>query len=404
MYNLAITSKEMRQEKILKKLEKKEINQAQASKILKITKRQVRNKLKRYINDGVSGLIHKNRGRTSTRKWDPTKEKLAIDLLKSEWKGFGPKFASEKLNELHEVKISAETLRKAMIKAHVWFPKKKRADARKRRERKAVFGIMIQLNGSPHAWFENRGPKCTLLVFIDDATSKIVWLEFVKSESVKDVMTAARHYFEKYGLPVSFYVDHGSVFSVNLNNKDRLLLSQFERAMKELGIEVIHAHSPQAKGRVERANKTLQDRLIKDMRLANISTMEQGSQFVQNGYIEKHNAQFAVEARKHGNAHRELENYDLDKILCIKDNRKIQNDFVVSYKNRLLQLTKQKRAYIRPKEVVTVYEQFDNTIMLGIRGYDLAFKEIKERKPKLIEQNVYNNQPKVVHPNSRAWV
>ena len=217
-------------------------------------------------------------------------------------------------------------------------------------------------------------------------------------------MTAAKHYFEKYGLPVSFYVDHGSVFSVNLNNKDRLLLSQFERAMKELGVEVIHAHSPQAKGRVERANKTLQDRLIKDMRLSNVSTMEQGNQFVQNGYLEKHNAQFAVEARKTGDSHRELENYDLDKILCIKNDCKIQNDFVVSYKNRLLQLTKQQSASIRPKEIVTVYEQFDNTIMLENIGYNLDFKEIKKLEPKPIEPKIYNYQPKAVHPNSRAWV
>ncbi len=275
---------------------------------------------------------------------------------------------------------------------------------RKRRDRRQLFGELIQLDGSPHDWFEGRGPRCTLLVFIDDATSQLLWLEFVKSESIEGVMISTKKYFRKHGMPISFYVDYGSVFSVNLNNKDRVKKTQFERAMKELDVEVIHARTPQAKGRVERTNKTMQDRLIKEMRLAGISTIEQASRFVQSGYLEKHNQQFSVNAQQTGNAHQSVAGYDLDRILCIKDTRKIQNDMVISYKNQFLQLHYHQRAVIRPKNTVTVYNLFNGKIILSIRGFDLAFNTIKTRPKKMPVEKIFNNKtPQLVHPNSRIW-
>jgi len=188
---------------------------------------------------------------------------------------------------------------------------------------------MIQLDGSPHDWFEGRGQTCTLLVFIDDTTSKIVWLEFCKSESYEEVMTATWNYFKHYGILGSFYVDYGSVFSVNLNNPERDEITQFERAMKELNIDVIHANSPQAKGRVARSNKTHQDRLVKELRLANICTIESANKFLQDFYIKQHNLKFAIQPADTTDVHRSIKDVDLGNILCIKEERILTNDFTI---------------------------------------------------------------------------
>jgi hypothetical protein len=176
-------------------------------------------------------------------------------------------------------------------------------------------GMLIQLDGSPHDWFEGRASKCTLIVFIDDATSEILWLEFVKSESFSGVAGATKNYVEKCGRPTSFYVDYGSVFSVNLNNPERCKKTQFERIMKEMNIDVIHARSPQAKGRVERCNKTMQDRLVKEMRLAGISSIKDANRFVRQGdFIKRHNLKFAVPPIQEGNVHKDIEGYNLYKL------------------------------------------------------------------------------------------
>ncbi len=218
-----------------------------------------------------------------------------------------------------------------MVKHGLWKPKQKRVKKRRRRERRSIFGVMTQLDGSPHHWFGEEYPECTLLVFIDDATSKLAWLELVKGESVEDVMKATMSYMKKHGIPLSLYVDYGSVFSVNVNNKERVRLTQYERAMKELGVEIIHARSPQAKGRVERSNRTHQDRLVKDVRLAKITTKEDANEYLQS-YMEKHNAKFAVEPAEKGNAHRPI-NANLDEIFVIRTTRVLQNDYTIIYKN-----------------------------------------------------------------------
>ena len=165
-----------------------------AAQILEMSERQVRSKLKRYKTLGAKGLVHKNRGKPSSRKWNPKHEALALSLLRSEWKGFGPTFTAEKLEEMHGIKVSKETIRQAMIQAGIWHRKRERSKHRRRRSRKECIGILVQLDGSPHDWFEGRGPRCTLLVFIDDATSQILWLEFADSESVEALLQATRKY------------------------------------------------------------------------------------------------------------------------------------------------------------------------------------------------------------------
>lgn len=381
MDKLIMSRKEREQLNVFQRLEAREITQAAAALMLNISDRWIREKLKRYRAQGDAGLIHQGRGAPSSRRWDGDDRKMAIDLLKSEWQGFGPTFTAEKLKELKNIVVSNETVRKMMVAEGLWIPKQQKLKHRKWRERKKIRGILVQLDGSPHDWFEGRGPKCTLLVFIDDATSELLWLEFAESESFHGVASATKKYIERFGRPVSFYVDFGSVFSVNLNNEERDKITQFERIMKELIVGVSHARSPQAKGRVERANGTLQDRLVKEMRLADISSIEAANQFVQAGnFITKHNAKFAVQPDTEGDAHRSTADYDLDAIFCSQEKRIVNNDFTVHYRRRIIQLKKDQPIIVRPKNQVVICEHLDGKVTIKIRSNQLNFKEVGMRK------------------------
>jgi len=405
MDHITMNKKEREQLIVFEKVKAGMITRVEASFQLGISERWARQKYKRYIEFGTKGLVHRNRGKPSTRRWDPKERSLAIDLLKSEWEGFGPTFAAEKLREIKGIKVSKETIRQEMIKEGIRKVKNRRKNARKQRERRPMKGLLVQLDGSPHDWFEGRAPECTLLVFIDDATSDLLWLEFVKSESCLDVMRATKNYISLHGRPHEFYVDHGSVFSVNLNNPERDKITQWERAVKELSIRISHAHSPQAKGRVERANKTMQDRLIKEMRLAEISSIEEANAFVQSGnFITRHNQRFGVIPAKIGNAHRPANLYNLDEIFCIKEERILTNDHTISFRKRLFQLDTQQRTIIRPKDLITIRTYLDKSIKLFIRNTELMFKEIYARpRRKIVEKTVKQPQPRKPCENSRRW-
>lgn len=405
MGKLMMSRKEREQLRVFSKLKAGEITQVAAGIMLKMTPRWIRRKLKRYVANGDAGLLHQGRGKPSKKRWDDASKEIAINLLKDKWSGFGPTFAAAKLKELHKISVSDETLRHMMIKEGLWQKKRKRSGHRMRRVRRAMLGMLIQLDGSPHDWFEGRGPRCTLLVFIDDATSKIVWLQFVPSESVESLMKATQAYIDHHGRPHAFYVDFGGVFSVNTNNHDRDKLTQWERACKELAIDVIHATSPQAKGRVERCNKTLQDRLVKEMRLANISSIEQANLFAQETFIAEHNKHFALLPAQEGDAHRPVEDFDLKRTFCIKEQRVIQNDFVVAYKNQLFQITKLQNAVPRPKEKVDVYDYFSGPIELFIRGIKLNTIRIDARPSKTVKCSIPRSfhRPAFDHPWRRSF-
>lgn len=387
---IGLSMKERDQLVIFNKLCEREITQSAAARALRLSARWVRTKLKRFLKLGAVGLVHKSRGKPSSRAWAQEQKAWVMKLFEGQFEGFGPTFAAEKLEELYGLQISHETLRKAMINAGHWHGKQRKSKHRERRERKEYYGVMIQLDGSPHDWFEGRAPKCTLLVFIDDATSQLLWLEFAPSESLESLMEATRHYMRRHGRPLSFYVDFGSVFSVNTNNPERDKITQFERACEELDVTVIHARSPQAKGRVERSNQTHQDRLIKELRLAEISSMEEANKFAQDVYLPKHNKQFAVPAAKDGDVHRAIDQFELDNIFCIKDSRVVQNDFTVQYKKQILQLTAHQHAVVRPKEEIVIHEQFDGKLSLFIRKIPLNFVELRA-KPK--KQKTYQLKP-----------
>lgn len=405
MDHIIMSKKERTQLIVFEKLKNKEITQVVAACQLNITARWVRDKFKRYVSLGEAGLVHQKRNKPSSRKWNRRERARAIELLSTDWKGFGPTFAKEKLKERENILVSKETLRQAMIQEGLWQRKRSHYKQRKRRARRDMLGLMIQLDGSPHDWFESRAPDCRLLVFIDDATSKILWLEFVEGESSLPVMRATKNYIEHYGIPHSFYVDYGSVFSININNKEREKLTQWECAIKELGSEVIHARSPQAKGRVERANKTMQDRLIKEMRLAGISSIDAANHFVQQGdFLKKHNERFGVCAQILGDSHKPVTAYDLEKIFCIKEKRILANDYTIVHKKQIYQLLANQQALIRPKDIINISTHLSGRIRLHIRNIDLEFVHLENKPRKEAPEKTMNVLiPRKPHENSRRW-
>ena len=400
-----MNEKERKQAKVFEQISQTLITRREAAQRLNLSVRWVKKKYKRYCKNGDIGLVHKSRGRSSPNQWSSQQKGLLISLLHGEWHGFGPTFATEKLDELHGIKTNKETVRQVMIEASLWQPKASKIKHRRRRERRPVKGMMVQLDGSPHDWFEGRGSKCTLLVFIDDATSQILWLEFADSESVEALMKATKNYAERCGIPQSFYTDHGSVFHVNLNNKEGDKKTQWEKACHRLDIEAIHAHSPQAKGRVERSNQTMQDRLIKEMRLAGINSIQAANNYIRtSNFLTKHNAKFAVPAQQQGDAHLPADLYDLNDVFTIREMRVLANDFTIQYDKKLYQLAANQRTIIRPKNRITVKTHLSGDLTLWIRNIQLSFEPIAARPSKIIlpcvRPSYRHNKPSA---NSRRW-
>jgi len=302
-----MSTKEIDRLEILEKVKTKRMTQRVAAEILKLSTRQVKRLVKAYREQGASGLVSKRRGKPSNNQITQELKQKVVDALYRTYADFGPTLAQEKLAEREGLRISVSSLRKIMIEEGVWKSKKvKQLKIHQLRERRACFGELIQIDGSPHDWFEGRSPKCTLLAFIDDATGALLQLKFVKSESFFSYAQAAEEYFMHYGKPVAFYSDKSSIFKVNqASNSKTPALTQFSRAMLELDIELICAESPQAKGRVERLFETLQDRLPKELRLACINNPEMANAYLPT-FMQNFNKRFAVKPRSTVNAHRPL--------------------------------------------------------------------------------------------------
>jgi transposase len=385
--------KELNQISVFESLENKKIKQKEAAQMLGLSIRQVKRKIKEYRRHGAASLIHKNRGKPSNRHLKEGQIETALNLVRENYSDFGPTFAAEKLWEIHKTKINPETLRLKMIEAGLWKPHIKKVNHHYFRERKASFGELVQIDGSPHKWFEDRAPICTLLAFIDDATSQILNLEFVESETTTALMEATKNYLTSFGRPTAFYSDRGCVYKVNIHNIEEEKVTQYKRALDEIDIKLIWARSPQAKGRVERLFKTLQDRLVKELRLHNISDIESANEFSKTQYIEKHNDRFAVTSQDETNLHRPIEGYDLDQAFCLKEERNINSDMTVRYKNSWFQFEKKQPTLIFPKNTIEVWESLDQKITFHLRKCQLNAikleakpirikekKEVKERK------------------------
>src|SRR6185436_4649059 len=329
---LTMNNKERQRLKVMTKLNDGSLTQKIAAKQLGISTRQIKRLYKRYTADGDKGVISRQRGSISNNSLSIDFKDQIAELIKSNYSDFGPTLAHEKLHELHNYALSVTTVRNIMIEQSIWIPRSC-VDKKiyKMRDRRECYGELVQMDGSYHDWFEGRAPKCRLLVLIDDATSDILSLEFVPCESSLAYFSFMRKYLLDKGRPLSLYTDRHAVFETTRSTDKSYKKTQFNRAMEELGIELILAFSPQAKGRVERANGTLQDRLVKELRLAGISNMEDANDFL-HSFILSFNKKFGKQPKCFINAHRSLdEEHDLDRILSLQHERKITKDLRVYY-------------------------------------------------------------------------
>ncbi|MEE9389889.1 MAG: ISNCY family transposase [Candidatus Aminicenantaceae bacterium] len=318
--------------------------------------RHIRRIKKRVQEEGATGLLHKSIGTTGNRKLSEEKKKKIISLIQEHYADFKPTFASEKLKEYHDISISHESLRQIMIHQGFWKPKTRKGKGKRHvwRKRKDSFGQMQQFDGSYHKWFEDRVQECCLLLAVDDATGKITHAEFALNEGVHAVFSFWLSYFKKHGFPLTIYLDKFSTYKINHPTAvdNSALRTQFQRALQCVGVQDITAHSPQAKGRVERMNATLQDRLIKEMRLKNISSIEEGNAFLSEEYIEIFNTQFSVIPASDTDLHRPLRDEvsrQLSSFFSIQSERKVQNDFTLSFKNQFFQLKETQKTTVYKK-------------------------------------------------------
>ena len=388
MEKIHMSVKEVNRISILDQLKRKAMKQKRAAVILGVSVRQVRRLLKTYRRNGAKGLAHKLRGIPSNNQADPAVLDAAIAMVKQRYHDFSVTLAHEKLTEHHGFPYSRETLRETMMTAGIWKPTRQPTPViHELRARRASEGELVQVDASPHRWFEDRTPSCTLLVYIDDATGKLLHLSFVSSETTNAYFAATQQYIEHHGKPLAFYVDRHGVFRVNTTKalsarvEDSNGKTQFGRAMDELGIALIFANSPQAKGRVEKANQTLQDRLVKELRLHGISSMEEGNRFLPK-FIENFNQKFAVVPKSPVNLHRPLTRRDdLGNILVQKHPRRLSGQLTLSYGSRIYQIQTDRPTYAMRHATVIVQEDVNERVTIQYKGKTLSYC-IMERHPK----------------------
>lgn len=408
---MAMSTKERERLKVVDRIVKKTLTQKLGAKHLRISLRQLQRLIKAYHINGDKALISKKRGKRSNNQLSESVKMEALDLIRAHYPDFGPTFAHEKLTEVHNLKISVSSVRILMVNYNIWLPKRLTTEkVHKCRACRACFGELIQMDGSYHAWFEDRGPKCCLLVLIDDATSCLLALKFVPWESVFAYFDFLKGYLKVYGRPLSLYTDRHAIFETTRKNEKNYKDTQFNRATKELGIELILALSSQAKGRVERVNQTLQDRLVKEMRLANISTIEEGNAFLES-YLEKHNAKFAKKPESPIDAHRELGlEHNLEQILCLHHERTVTKDLMIYWKGGCYQITDSNHCNRLGKKKIQVFEKESEIVefyhqgqLLNVVNFDKQMAISIENNDKIIVLNHWN-KPRGGHPGkNHPW-
>jgi transposase len=378
-----MSDKEVERSEILRMAVERKITQKEGAHRIGVTERHFRRLLHRYRERGPEGIISGHCGKESNNRLEKKEKEKIINKLKEDYQGFGPTFACEKLNERDGIRVSKETVRQIMIEAGLHRPKRRKKDRihplRDRRER---WGELVQIDGSYHAWLEDRAEKACLILFVDDATSEIMVAEFVAYETFFAYAMLCKRYFSQYGLPEALYSDRFGVFRVNLSNVTTTnSQTQFERAMEELGIELICASSPQAKGRVERANQTLQDRLVKEMRLAGINDYQSANAFLTH-YLPIYNQKFAVHPKTTMDCHEPLrpEN-NLDLIFTLRNERTLSKDLQFQYQRVVYQVITDRPTYALKGRHVTVCEDELGHISVLLNNKPLKFKRFV-RQPK----------------------
>lgn len=402
--DIIMSLKELKRLYIIHKLLDKELKQIEAAEILDLSTRQIRRITKRLREEGDKGIIHRLRGKPSKRAFPQKIKDKVINLYKKKYSDFGPTLATEKLLELNKIKLSRETLRKWLITEGLWIRKRKSRKHRFWRPRCECFGQMVQLDGSHHKWLENRGPELVLMTYVDDATNR-VFSRFYDYEGTFPAMDSFKRYIEKYGLPQTIYVDKHTTYrstakqTIEEQLKNIQPQSQFERALEELGVNVIHANSPQAKGRVERVLRTFQDRLIKEMRLKDIKTKDQANEFLEE-YLPKFNQRFSIEPINPADLHRPIpEDLNLDKILSVRTKRALRSDLTVRHNKRLYQILDLPEG-IRPKYVF-FEERLNGKMYINYNGFSLKYKLI-DKKPEKPEKP-YRPRKIYIPPKDHPW-
>jgi transposase len=352
-----MSKRELNRIDVLARLDGRRLTTLAAADLMGVTLRQTHRLLKRYRAGGASAIANRRRGRPSNNRLSDVVRDHAIALVREYYADFGPTLAAEKLAERHDLRVSRETLRGWMRRAGIWLPRAERKRIQQPRHRREYFGELIQIDGSDHRWFEDRAAPCTLLVFIDDATSRLMELRFVPSESTFAYFETLKSYLQHHGKPVAFYSDKHSIFRVSREDAaggDGI--TQFGRALSELNIEILCANTSQAKGRVERAHHTLQDRLVKELRLAGISTIEAANVFLP-AFVQTHNARFAKPPARDRDLHRPMAGMnDLDDILCWREQRSVSRQLVVNYNRMKLMLRPDKTPAAVVGKLVDIYD------------------------------------------------
>ena len=403
---ITMAQHELRRLHVIRKAIDKIISQKDASEVIGVSLRQAQRMVRRVKIEGDKGIIHKSRGQPSNRSIPDAIRRKALALFKATYHDFGPTLASEKLFERDKIKINDETLRLWLREEGIPYKERKKRPHRQWRERKAHYGQMVQMDGSHHAWLEDRGPWCVFMGYIDDATG-IPFGRFYTHEGTNPAMDSLKRYIVRYGIPQSIYLDNHTTYkspkkqSIEDELKNEIALSQFERAAEEMGIDVIHADSPQAKGRVERLFKTFQDRLVKDLRLEKIKTIDGANDHLKQ-FLPKYAKRFAVKARKIDDLHRPIpDGMDLNGILCIKTARALRNDFTVAHNRRLYQILDN----VRTKKLM-VEDRLNGSVVIRHKDEALRFTEINASPKKEEPKAAHEFRPKRVYepvPANHPW-
>lgn len=402
-----MTTEERLRLKVIEELTEGRINGTTAAIKLHLSVRQVKRLKNIFKQKGSEGLIHGGRGKIGSRKTDWATENKIISIVKDKYCDFGPLMIWEKLGEIHGIPIAKETVRQIMIRNNIWVSKKRRrGEYFSWRDRRSSYGELEQFDGSYHDWFEGRNPllpEACLLASIDDATGKITYAKFALNESVEAVFSFWSEYLCQNGIPVEIYLDKFSTYKINHPNAvDNFeLITQFKRAMKELGTNLISANTPQAKGRIERLFETLQDRLVKEMRLTKINTIEDANKFLKDKFIPWYNQKYAVVPKSNNNCHRRLDistGIKLKSIFAKHYVRSINNDFTVYYKSKYYQLREIQPTTVFRGDKVLMEERLDKTIKIKYKNRYLSFFELPDKPLKV------KSTPVVLTEHRSNWV
>ena len=400
---ISMTIKELERLRTVEDVLAGRMDERKAAQVMRLSVKQTRRLVNAVRAEGKQGITHKGRGKPSTRRIPDEKKVEVKRLYKEHYSDFGPTLLAEKLEERDGIKLSAETLRQWLLEWEYWKRKRKHRGHRTWRPRKECFGEMVQIDGCHHDWLEGRGPRLVLMGYIDDATST-VHARFYNYEGTLPAMCSFKLYVSQYGIPRSVYLDRHTTYkstakpTIEDDLAGRTPMSQFERALNELGVEVIHAYSPQAKGRVERLFRTLQDRLVKEMRLQGVNTADEANNFLET-YLPKFNIKFGVLPASPTDIHMPIPaGIDLDDYLCIKTERSIMKDNTIAKDRKLYQLEES-----AGRKKVIVEDRIDGVMVIKSGDKSLKYREIKERAPKVVQVSMPKKKKPYKPPPDHPW-